>query len=117
MEADVAHHSSYDRILLQAAFFFQLQRAEQHDLVAVHILPLFIDGQTAVGVAVIGNADIGAAAQHRFLQIFQMGGAAVVIDIHAVRLRMNGNDFGPQALQDFRPDRIGRAIGTVVHDL
>lgn len=66
-------------------------------MVSVKDFALFINEEAAVGVAVIGNAAVGAQFHHFFLQRFDVGGAAAVIDVYAVGLIENGNDLCPSS--------------------
>ena len=47
---------------------------------------LFVDGQAAVRIAVKGNAEVVSALPDSLAQPVQMGRAAAVVDVHAVRL-------------------------------
>ena len=103
METDITHDRTDDGILFESAFGLQFHGTKEHDLIAVHILALFVDSQAAVGVPVISNADIGTVFQDRFFQTVEVGRTTVFIDVDAVRFIMDGNDFGPQPFEDFRP--------------
>ena len=67
METDIAHDRTDDGILFEPAFGLQFHGAEEHDLVAIHFLALFIDSQAAVGIAVVGNPYVGPILENRSL--------------------------------------------------
>ena len=70
---------------MQLVALHQLQSANQHNLVAVHSLAVFVNYQAAVGVAVIGDTYMSANLDNLLLQSLQMSGAAAVVDVDAVR--------------------------------
>jgi len=55
--------------------------------VAVHDLAGGVAHHQAIAVAVQGDADVGAMLAYRTRQAFSVGGAAFLVDIHAVGLR------------------------------
>ena len=62
---------------------FERHGQDGHDLVAVHDVALVVNGQAAVGVAVVGYAQVGAVGHHGGLQLLQMRGADAVVDVDA----------------------------------
>ena len=60
---------------------------DRHDLVAVHFVAFVVHGEAAVGVAVVGDAQVGAVLHHGGLERAQVGGADAVVDVQAVRAR------------------------------
>ena len=60
VEAEVAHHGGHDGVVAQLAALVQRERADGQDLVAVDDLAGRVDGQAAVGVAVVRDAEVGA---------------------------------------------------------
>ena len=57
------------------------------------IVAVGIDGQAAVGVAVMGQAEVGAVREHhRLLQRLHMGGAAAVVDVQPVGFCVDRDD-------------------------
>lgn len=66
-------------------------------MVAVQDFAFFIDEETAVSVAVVGNAAVSAFFYYFFLQGFDMGGAAAVIDVYAVGLIEMGITSAPSS--------------------
>ena len=73
VKTNIAHNSAHNSILFQTAFFFQFQSAQQHNLIAVHFLPFFVNSQTAVRITIISNADICAILQNSRFQALYMG--------------------------------------------
>ena len=67
-EAEVAHHGGHDRVLDEPALVAQREGEHGEQLVAVDDGALVVDREAAVGVAVEGEADVGAVLQHRGLQ-------------------------------------------------
>ena len=61
--------------------FMSVLSADIHDHIAVHQISFGVYGKTAVSIAVIGKAYIAAAVHHELLQVFDVGGTAVGIDV------------------------------------
>ncbi len=71
------------------------QREDRHDLVAVDHRAGGVDRQAAVGVAVVGDAEVGAVLDDGGLEPVQVGGAAAVVDVEPVGLaRRSTIDLG-----------------------
>ena len=73
MKSEVAHHRGDDRVLSQLPGRLQRQRADREDLVTVDDLAVRIDGKAAVGIAVVGNAQIGALGHDVLGQLRRCG--------------------------------------------
>lgn len=83
------------------------------DLVAVDLVALFVHCQAAVRVAVKGHAAVEPVLHHILRQIADVGGAAALVDVHAVRLHADEMALGPEAgKQQLRRGRR-RAVGAV----
>src|SRR6185369_15333135 len=85
VEAEVAHDGGDDGVLGQRAALVQRQRADGQDRVAVHELALGGDGQAAVGVPVVGDAEVGAGRPDGLDERPEVGGADAVVDVPPVR--------------------------------
>ena len=94
MQAQVAHYSGHHRVAGQLSPAHQVLAADGHNLVAVNLVAQLVAGQAAVGVAVKGNAQIVAAGLDHGAQLVQVGGAAAVVDVHAVGVGVD--DVGVQ---------------------
>ena len=117
MQADVTHNSGYQHIVMQLVALHQLQSANQHNLVAVHSLAVFVNYQAAVGVAVIGDTYMSANLDNLLLQSLQMSGAAAVVDVDAVRLVENCHNLSTETAQDNRCDFAVGTVGAVHNNL
>ena len=95
----------------QQAALVQVDRADADDVVAVDELALGVDGQDAVGVAVEGQAEVGAPLRHRLLQVAGIGRAAPGVDVGAVGLRVQHRDLGAERLEHERRGGARRAVG------
>ncbi len=56
----IAHHRGGERVVGEPALAQELPRGDGHDLVAVHEFAFLVAEQDAVGVAVVGDADLRA---------------------------------------------------------
>ena len=86
-EAQIGHDRDHSGVAVQTVFFLHGHCQQGNDLVAVHLLTLFVAAKAAVGVAVKCNAAVKAAFHHGLFQIFQMGAAHTLVDVLAVRLQ------------------------------
>lgn len=116
-KAKIAHDSADDHILMKTSFFLHLEGIDEHQMVTVHDLSFFIDKETAVCIAVIGDAAVRAKLQDLLLQCLDMRGAAAVIDIHTIWFMEDRSDFCPKLFQHRRQEITRCAIRRVRHDL
>ena len=116
-EAEVAHHGGDHGVAGQGAALGHRQRQHGEDLVAVDDLPRVVDGQAAVGVAVEGDAGVGAVRDDGGLQRPEVGRAAPVVDVEAVGVGTDRDDLGPRAAQRHRAGHVGGAVRAVDDDL
>ena len=80
------------------------------------IVAVLVDDDHAVGVAVERDADIGAQLLHLLAQGLGMRRAALVVDVEAVRLVVDGDDLGAQLPQRVGRHLVGGAVGAIDHD-
>ena len=92
-------------------------RDDVQQLVAVVAPALGVDHHDAVGIAVERDAEVGSLLAHRLLQRFRRGGADAVVDVEAVGLDADRDDFGAELVEHVRRDVVGGAVGAVDHDL
>ena len=98
-EAQVAHDGRDDLGVGELAAGGEVRTADSQDVVTVDLIALAVHEQYAVGVAVVGQADIGVGAQHELAQGLKVSGAALDIDVGAAVIGVDGMDRGTQALQ------------------
>ena len=116
LEAEIGHDGGDDARLGEAAIILPAFGDDGHELVAIDDLALFIDDDDAVGVAIERDADIGAHFADLADDGIGRGGADIAVDVEAVRLDANGEDFGAELPQSLGGDFVGGAIGAVDHD-
>ena len=87
-----------------------------HDLVAVDHMAVLVADAEAVGVAVQGDADVGPVLLHRLGHGRRIGGAALGVDVQAVRLHPDGEDLGTQFIEGGRRHAVAGAVGAVDGD-
>src|SRR5690606_28262976 len=83
---------------------------------AVDLLAGVVDGQAAVGVAVVGDAEGGPVLHDGGLEPVEVGGAAAVVDVQPVRLGTDGDDLGTGPRERLRRDPGGGAVRLVEDD-
>ncbi len=89
---------------------------QRHDLVAVDDLTLLVADHQPVGVAVDRDADVGAVLAHGRADGGRIGGAALVVDVEAVRIDANRDHLRAELVQRRRGHLVGRAVGAIDGD-
>ncbi len=117
LEAEVGHHGRDDGVGAQCGTLPHRQREHGEDLVAVDLVTGVVHGQAAVGVAVVRDAEVRAVLDDRGLELVQVGRAAAVVDVEAVRLGADRDDLGAGPGERLRRDPRGRAVRFVQDDL
>ena len=117
LQADVAHHRGDHGVAPEFALALHVQRAHQHDRVAVHDLAAVIDQQAPVAVAVERDAEAVAARADRADQAVEVGRAAPQVDVPAVGIGVHHGGVEPQLAEQPRHDRGRGAVGAVDGDL
>ena len=72
MKAEVRHHRRHKALGPELSLCGQILCADGHDLVAVNLLALLVNGQTPVGVAVKRKAKIVSAVHNGFRELSKM---------------------------------------------
>ena len=75
-----------------------------------------VDGQAAVGVAVVGQPEVGAVGHHRGLQRLHVRRAAAVVDVQPVGLGVDRDDVGARRAVGPRCGGRRGAVGAVDDD-
>ena len=113
MEAQIAHDRAHDGAAGEQALVPHTEAAHGHGLVAVHHVPLLVDHQASVRVAVKGNAQIVPAGGDHGGQAVQVGGAALEVDVHAVGLFVDEVGLDLEAGEEVRGRGRSGAVGAV----
>src|SRR6185437_4476710 len=116
LETEIRDHGRDDARILQAAVFLPALGDDGEQLVAVDDMPALVDDEHAVGVAVERNADVGAHLAHLARQRVEIGRAAVLVDVEAVRIDADRNDLGAELPQRAWRDLVGGAVGAIDDD-
>src|SRR6476646_4331188 len=111
VEAEVRHHCDRDQV------DFEIEREHRDDLVAVDRIPLRVDSEHAVAVAVEGDPEVEAVRGHDALEEREVGRAAADVDVLAVGVGGDRGHLGAELLESpWRDSRVG-AVRTVDCDL
>ena len=116
-EAEVRHDRGNNGLLGQTAVLVHIAGAHVQDQVAVNHVAALVNGQAAVGVAVVGKAHIKAVLHHKALQLVDVGRAAIDVDVKAVRRVVDHVGLGTQGVKDRARDRRSRAVCAVQANL
>src|SRR3954470_19849501 len=107
VEAEVGHRRHRNQIDTE------VQCEYRDDLIAVDDVPVLVDSEHAITVAVECNAEMELAARHELLQSSKIGGTAADVDVVAVRLVADRLDLGTELLERLRRDVRVRAVRAV----
>ena len=91
------------------------EREDGHDPVAVDVAPGRVDGQAAVGVAVVRDAEVGAVLDDRPAHEAEVRRADPVVDVEPVGLGRDRDDFGARPAVDLRGDGRRGTVRAVDH--
>ncbi len=116
-EAEVGHHGADDRVPAQLAGLAHGHRQHREDLVAVDLRAGAVHGQAAVRVTVVRDAEVGSVLDHGRLEQAEVGGAAAVVDVEAVRLGADRDDLRAGPGEGLGRDEGGGAVRLVQDDL
>ena len=117
VQPQVGHDGGDDGIIEQFAPLLHVAAVDVQDQVAVDDAALLVHGQTAVGIAVEGKAHVQLVLHHELLQPLQVGGAAVPVDVGAVRVIVHHVGLRAQGIEDAGGDAVSAAVGAVQADL
>ena len=112
-EAQVAHNGRDDLGVGELAASSQVGAADSKNVVAIDLVALAVHEQHAIGVAVVGQADVGMGAQHELAQGLKMGGAALDVNVGTAVIGVDGMDRGAQALKRGRRGLAGSTVTAV----
>src|SRR6516162_3846598 len=116
LEAEVRHHGGDDAGLGEVAIVLEARRDDGQELVAVDDAAALICDDDAIGVAVEGDADVGAHLLDLGAQGGRLGRSALAIDVEAVGLDPDRHHVGAELPQRLGNYLIGRAVGAVDDD-
>ena len=112
----IAHDGRDQGVFSQQPSRLVIHGEHGHGGVAVDDAAEFVDEDEAIGVAVEGDADVGAVFANEGRAVAGMEGSDAVVDVVAVGLTAGGNDLGTEFLKNGRGDAIGRTVGAVDDD-
>ena len=81
----VAHNGGDNRLLCKAAIFIQIAATHIQDKVAVNHVATLVNRKATVGISVVGKTHVKSILYDKALQLADVRGAAVYVDVQAVR--------------------------------
>ena len=117
VQTKVGHDSRNHSIGQQLATLFHIAAIDIQDMVASDDITLLVHAQAAVGVTIVGKADIQALLHYELLQTLDVGGASIVVDIQTVRLVIDNVGICTQSIENALSDIPAGTIGAVQADL
>ena len=117
VQAEVGHNGGDDRVGDKLAALLHIAAIDVQDMVTGDDIALFIHAEAAVGIAVIGKADVKVILDNELLQPLNVGGAGVEVDVQAVGLIVDDIGVGAQCVKDALGNVPAGAVGAVQTDL
>ena len=109
--------SRNDLVVEQFSSLLHVEAVDVHDMIARDHVALLIDAKAPIGVAVISESDIEALVHDELLQMLYMCGAAVCVDVIAIRLIVHNICLCSESVEYALRDRPCRAVRDVEADL
>jgi hypothetical protein len=116
LEAEIGHGRGDDAIALEFILGFEMTGDGEENAIAVDDFSGFADEESAVGIAIKGDAKTGAFGDDALLQTLEMERTAAVVDVAAVGGNAHGDDVGAESAEEFGAELVGGAVGAVEDD-
>ncbi len=88
----------------------------EQNAVAVDDFPCFANEEGAVGIAIEGDAELGALGSDALLQAFEMERTAAGVDVAAVGRYTHRDDNGAERAEEFGTEFVSGTVGAVEDD-
>ena len=115
MKPCVGHHRHCHRVVAQFFAVAQIGCCKCKQMIAVHNIAGMITSNHSVAVAIKCKAHVGLVQAHRFAQRVGVCRTAFGIDVLAIWLAMNCNDFGAKAGKCVRGNIAHCSVGAIQH--
>jgi hypothetical protein len=116
VDAGVAHDGGDERVVGEGSLREHFERGDDHDVVAVDQGAFLVAELDAVGVTVVGDADVGAEFADFRAEKLRVHGAALLVDVGAVGLVAVDEDLGTEFAKDAGGGLVGGAVGAIDDD-
>ena len=117
VQAEVRHNRRHNLVVQELAALLHIQAVNIQGMVAGHNVALLIHAEAAVGISVIGKADIQAVLYHEFLQVLNVRAATIRVDVVAVRRVVHHVSLCAQGVEHRLRNGPGRAVCDIQADL
>ncbi|MFM1941937.1 MAG: hypothetical protein RI897_919 [Verrucomicrobiota bacterium] len=116
IESGVAHDCGNQGFFAKGSFPQHFQSTDGHDVVAIDELSGFIAEEDAIGVAVVGDAEVGAMFPDFLGHEAWVHGAAVLVDIGSIGCVPVDEDFCSEFTEDAGGGFVGGPVGAIDDD-
>ena len=117
VQTEVGHDGGDDGVHQQLAALFHVAAVNVQDVVAGDDVALLIHAEAAVGVAVVGKADVEVILDDELLQTLNVGGAGVQVDVQAVGLVIDDVGVCTESIKNALGNVPAGTVGAVQADL
>lgn len=115
-EAEIRHGGGDDAITLELVLGFEVTSDGEENAVTIDDFPRFTDEEGAIGIAVKGDAELGAFRDDALLQAFEMKRTTACIDIAAVGRDAHRDDVRAKRAEELRAEFVCGAIRAIQND-
>ena len=113
VKTKVTHNSGHHGVAFQLPLGLHILAQHIENMVAGDNIAVFIHTEAAVGVAIVGKANIQAVIHNELLQHLNVGGTGVVVDVDAVGLIVDHISLCAQGFE-YQPGNVpGGAVGAI----
>src|SRR5882724_10746687 len=116
LKPEIRHHGSDQRVAREPATARQPGRDQRHQLIAIEDVATFIGDDQPIGIAIEGNADIGATRQHLAPHLLGRQRSALAIDVQTIGRYADREHLGAEFPEYRRGDLVGGTMGAVDDD-
>ena len=116
IKPEIGHDCSHDSVVEEFSSLLHILAVDVQDMVTGDDIALFIDTQAPVRISVISKSDVQMVVQDELPKVLDVGGAAVGIDVQAVRLIVDDIGLGAERIENALRDRPRRSVRDVEAD-
>ena len=116
IQAEIGHNRRDDRVVEELSSLLHVTAVDIQNVVAGDDIALLIDTQTPVGVAVVSKSDVQVVVHDKLLQMLDVRGAAVRVDIESVGVVVHHISLCAKCVKNSLRDRPGRSVGDIQAD-
>lgn len=116
VESRVAHDGGDEGFFRKGAFGKHIQGGDSHDVIAIYQISAFVTKQDAIRVTIVSDPHVRAKFTDARVDVLGMHGAALFVNVRAIGLIGDDDDFRTQFPEHTGSGFIRRAVGAINHN-